>query len=157
MINNKIIIIMCLILLILTTGVTAYYKSTEYIEISAKIAEPIIKVEPLQDTVKYEIGKNSEKKEYLFTIKNYENNKISEVDFEVKIEIKSNNNFPITYNLYDCSSNEEILNGNTKVEKLNVLKDEKFDKTYKLEVYCEDVNKVSGITEIEIEVEAIQK
>lgn len=98
-----------------------YYETLDTITAEATIAEPIIKVEALQDTIKMEINKESNITQYSFIVKNYEidsNNKkrINEVDFLYDIEIKnSSENFPIRYELYDVSEGEEILQGTSKV------------------------------------------
>ena len=158
--NKKNITILLLFLIFFTTNAWAYYTSTEEINICGHIAEPIIKVEPLQETIEYKINKNSEKKEYLFSIKNFENEpnkKISEVDFEFYIEVKnSNNDFPINYKLYDCSSNQEILKENSMTEKINIYKNEEFNKIYKLEIFYQENLNSSDSTEVEIEINVNQ-
>ena len=123
----KLMLIISLIILLIFSQKTVfarYYQALEKTSAKATIAEPIIKVEALQEAIIMEINKESEIKQYSFIIKNYEldsNNtkRITEVGFLYDIEIKnSSENFPIRYELYDVTSGEEILKGTNKVTRI---------------------------------------
>lgn len=100
-----------------------YYDSIGKIIGKATIAEPIIKVEALQDTIIMEVNRKSNISQYNFVIKNYEidsknNKRINEIDFLYDIEIKnSTKNFPIRYELYDITTGMELLDGKDKIER----------------------------------------
>lgn len=163
--KKKIIVIILINMFILFQNpvVARYYESVAKIRGKAIIAEPIIRVEPLQDTIKTEINKKSQIKEYYFIVKNYEldvNNqkRINEVDFICNIEIKnSNDNFPVRYELYDCEKNEEILNGKKISKDINIIKNMEFEKKYKLLVYWDDVENMSNSNDVEIVINVVQK
>lgn len=133
-----------------------YYESIENILGQGVIAEPIIIVENLSDTISMEVNKKTEVKEYNFIIKNYEldssnNKKISEVDFCYDISIQNyDDNFPIEYELYDCITGEELLNGRNNSDKFQILKNVEFEKEYKLVVSWKDKNDMSSIDDIDI-------
>ncbi|MBR3614617.1 MAG: hypothetical protein IKL55_05515 [Clostridia bacterium] len=121
--KNKLKTIPIIILLILNFSnpiFARYYERLEQFLGKASIAEFIIKVEPLQDTIITEINKESLVKEYNFCVKNYlidgNMKRINEVDCLYDIEIKnSSKNFPIKYELYDLKTGEEILKGSDNI------------------------------------------
>lgn len=143
--------------------VARYYESILKINGRAIIAEPIIRVEALQDTIITEINKNSQIQEYAFVVKNYEidssnKKRINEVDFLYNIEIKnSNENFPIRYELYDCLTNEELLNNTSKSKEININKNVEFERKYKLLVYWNEIPNMSNHNDIEIIIKINQK
>ena len=106
--SNKLLLLIIIFILLLsfTNPIFArYYEILEMFSGKAIIAEPIVKIESLQDTIEMEINKETRIKEYNFVIRNYENigniKRINEVDFLYDIEIKnSSDNFPIKYELY---------------------------------------------------------
>lgn len=161
----KIVIFSIAILIVFQSSSFArYYESLKNIYGKATIAEPIVKVEALQEPIITEFNKNTQAKEYYFTIKNYEINsnnekRISEVDFEFAIQIKnSENTFPIKYELYECDTGNEILNGNNTTEKIVMEKSKVFDKKYKLKVlWNSNIQAIAANDNIEIIVEAFQK
>lgn len=139
-----------------------YYEMLNKIFVRTTIAEPIIVVENVQDTVISEMNKRSENKEYYFKIKNYkqENNekKTTEVDFDCYIEVKNSNiYFPIKYELYDCSNNEMILETKNESKKIHIEKNIEFEKNYKLVVSWDNKEIVQGnVDDIEIEIHIVQ-
>lgn len=148
---KKIIKIIILFILIIINifplkSLARYYRKISDIKCCFEIAEPIIIVEN-QDTI---INENVQIEEFYFSIKNYNEIKVSEIDFLYEIEIKkSNENFPVKYELYDCSSSEELLNGKNKVvSKIN--KNKKINKKYKLVIILDDKSNYSIATDIDI-------
>ncbi len=97
-----------------------YYEKIENVSAYATIAEPIIKVEALQDVIIKEVTENMQVEDYYFCVKNYDQNdvnkRINEIDFSYSIEIKmSNEKFPVKFKLYDIETGEELLKGNNKI------------------------------------------
>lgn len=124
--KSKKILIIYIICICFTTPIFArYYEKVTTFYGKGIIAEPIIIVEPLQDTISMTVDKESVIDEYSFKIKNYEceengNKRINETDFLCNIEIvNSNNKFPISYKLYDCTTGKEILEGKDIVTRNN--------------------------------------
>ncbi len=159
----KILLSMIVIIFFMQNNVMAkYYEMLNKVFVRSTIAQPIIVVQNLQDTVISEMNKKSGNKEYYFKIKNYkqENSQkqITEVDFDCYIEIKNSNiYFPIKYELYDCSNNEMILETENISKKIHIEKDVEFEKNYKLVVSWDNKEIVQGeLDEIEIEVHIVQ-
>lgn len=118
---KKIIISFFIIILFFQIPIFArYYESLKKINANVKIAEPIIIAELMQDTITANVDKINPIQESYFCLKNYviENNnkRINEADFICDIEIKlSDEKFPVKFELYDCSTGKELLNGSNKV------------------------------------------
>lgn len=159
----KMILIISLLLISYSIPIFArYYETLESFSGKAIIAEPIIKVEPLQETIKMEVNKESVIKEYKFIVKNYEVSenikRINEVDFLYDIEIKnSDENFPIKYELFEVETGKEILNGLNKVQGLEILKNVEYEKEYKLQVTWKNKENMSSENNIDIVITASQK
>lgn len=139
-----------------------YYEKFSKISGNAVIAEPIIKVESLQDTIITAVNKESKIQEYYFIIKNFEsdsiNKRINEVDFLCDIEIKnSSENFPVKYELYDCKTGAELLNGTLKATEIEISKNVEIENKYKLVLYWNSVQNMSCYNDVEIIVTANQK
>ena len=162
-IKLKVILIISFLLICYSTPIFArYYESLESFSGKATIAEPIIKVEQLQDTINMEINKESNIKEYNFVVKNYEINnglkRINEVDFLYDIEIKnSNENFPIKCELFEIETGKELLNGTNKVQNLEIPKNVEYEKEYKLQVKWETKENMSAENAVDILITASQK
>lgn len=166
--KQKIVVILIIILIICLSQNTfsRFYEKLEKTLIKAEIAEPIIKFESMNETIKVNnFNKNVDEKEYTFKIKNYEiiedgKKKISEVSFDYVIEINNkNNNFPVKYKLYDKQNGEEIILNGNKSNKINIKKEKEFEKTYKLVVMWDETKKMDASeksTDIEILVRASQ-
>ncbi len=136
-----------------------YYESLGKIHGKAVIAEPIVKIESLQDTINLEMNKDIGEKEYYFVIKNYEldvfnNKRVSEVDFTYNIEIKStNSNFPVKYYLMDCLTGEIVSNKNVFEIKKNI----EYERKYKLVISWNDIEgEISLNNNIEINIRVLQ-
>lgn len=162
-IKLKLILIISFLLICYSTPIFArYYESLEYFSGKATIAEPIIRVEQMQDAINMEINKENEIKEYNFVVKNYEISndikRMNEVDFLYDIEIKnSDENFPIKCELFEVGSGKELLNGTSKVQGLEIPKSVEYEKEYKLQVMWEDKENMSETNDIDIIITANQK
>lgn len=74
----------------------------------------------LQDTITTTVDKIHPIQESYFCLKNYvienDSKRINETDFICDIEIKlSDEMFPVKFELYDCSTGEELLKGGNKI------------------------------------------
>ena len=159
----KTILIISIFVISYTTPIFArYYESLEYFFGRETIAEPIIKVETLQETISMEINKENEIKEYNFIVKNYEISndikRINEVDFLYDIEIKNSaENFPIKCELYEVETGKELLNGSNKVQGIEIKKNIEYEKEYKLKVTWKNTENMSITNDIDIIITASQK
>lgn len=149
--KNKIIVVLIIILITFFTQNTfaKFYEKLEKTLIKAEIAEPIAIFESVSETVKINnFNKYSGEKEYIFKIKNYDilengERRISEVNFNYFIEIKStNSNFPIKYKLIDMQNNEEIELINNKSNEISMKSEKEFEKGYKLVIMYDETKKV---------------
>ena len=159
----KLILILSFLLISYSTPIFArYYECLESFSGKGVIAEPIIKVQALQNTINMEVNKESMIEEYSFVVRNYELNnnekRINEVDFLYEIEIKnSDNNFPIKCKLFDVQTGEELLKGLKKVEGLEILKNVEYEKQYKLQVEWENKENMSRENSVDTLISARQK
>ena len=156
---KKILIISFLIFLgIQISSLAYYYKTVKSTKVKAVIAEPIIIIEKMQDVIEVKVNKDMKPEEYYFTVKNYKNDiydnkKISEIELFYNIEIKSfNNNFPISYELYDCNTGKRIL----KKEEIKVPKNIEYEKKYKLVIYGKNYEGPMLTNQIDIVINAYQ-
>lgn len=139
------IVILSVAILIPIIANARYFEKIENIKGKATIAEPIFKVEKLQETIVDTINKESSAKEYVFCIKNYvlENGnttkRISQVNIAYTIEIiNEKKNFPVKCELYEVGKNENLLNSQGKTKDIVISKDTEYLKTYKLVVSWEN-------------------
>ena len=157
---KKLLIVSIFIISINICSFARYYEKIGAIQGRATIAEPIVIVEGLQDTISLEINKNTKPIQYCFVVRNYKtdsenNKKISEVDFFYNIVVKSSStNFPVKFELYDFDSGEKISNES----KFDMLKDVEYEKKYKLIVYWNDLqSEMSSLTDVSVLVNVSQK
>ena len=162
-IKLKVILTISFLLICYSTPIFArYYENLECFFGKAIIAEPIIRVEQMQDTINIEINKENEIKEYRIIVKNYEieanKKRINEVDFLYDIEIKNSDyNFPIKCKLFDVETGKELLNGTNKVQALEILKNIEYEKEYVLQVMWENKENMSAESAVDILITASQK
>lgn len=139
------IFVICIILVCPVIVRARYFEKIENIQGKGIIAEPIFKVESLQEIVTETINKKTKPKEYVFKVKNYvfENNgnskRISQVDMSYNIQvINEKSNFPVRYELYEFETNQNIINTNGKTEDIFIKKDIEYEKKYRLVVFWEN-------------------
>lgn len=132
LLNRILIIIFVILTLQITSFCNSKYSTNLIKNGKAVIAEPIIILESFENDSKL-VNKLNFPLEYYFKIKNYNDNKINEVDFLYNIEIiESNNNFPIKYKIIDALTNEEINLNNNITENFKISKMLKEEKEYKI-------------------------
>ena len=91
--------------------------------------------------LKTQIDQNTFPLEYHFWIQNYREAEINEVDFEYSIELEnSTKNFPVSYDLFDCKTNQEIEFINGKSGPLKLKKGEKENREFKLVMQWQELN-----------------
>ena len=109
--------------------VYAKYITIDKINGEFAIATPIFIVEGKETT---KISKINNIGYYEFTIKNFNETKISETGFLYTIEILSNIDESIQFELYN--NDKQILLKNLKTEQLSIIGNEKVEEKYKLKV-----------------------
>ena len=93
------------------------------------------------EVLKTQINQNMFPLEYHFWIQNYREDDINEVDFEYSIELEnSTKNFPESYDLFDCKTNQPIEFMNGKSEPLKLKKGEKEKREFKLIMQWQELN-----------------
>lgn len=162
--NSKLGIILGIIVIILL-GILVGISFSKYQEKMtakgfAEIAKPVLEVRRQQS---FEITALKPKAVYCFDVRNYkekENNKIeiNEIEMEYYIEIISNTEEEIQFNLYQ--GEKRIPLNNRKTEKIRLSKEEQQSHSYRLEVTYdkEKSTKEENINaEVEIKIHSIQK
>ncbi len=155
-IRNSFLIFLLIIILL---GNITYAKCKTYYNAqvnSQNIAVPIIELwaeDQIIDEVKY-----NSSRDFSFSIRNYSETEISQVDMLYTIEIvNSNEDFPIEFKLYDEDLNQiELFNNISEI--LEIDKEIQTNNIYTLVAICNDENiQDNSITDINIKVNAWQK
>lgn len=114
-----------------------YCKKITNIKVGFNLAEPIIEINSIQNTIKKDVIVGDKIEEFYFNVRNYKKKAdkiISEVKLSYNIEIKISNNdcYGIEYKLYDCENGEEVLKGKNITENIIVDANVEYEKQYKL-------------------------
>lgn len=122
-----------------------------------EIAKAILVLEK-DETIKKQIDQNSFPLEYDFTLNNYKEDKINEVDLEYNIEIEASEaNFPVSYILFDCDNNTPIQLTEGKSETMYLQKFEKQSRKFKLYLQWKELDAdLEEEIEINLKINAIQ-
>lgn len=125
----KICILIILILLLFEYKSIAGYIQKINLKVNAQIAMPILEVNHDEQIIGnyFDI---SNIPEYTFEIKNYNQTKVSEINFYVNIQIISQNK--LEYELIDCSNNEIILNNVQNQNTINIEKNKPYVNKFKI-------------------------
>lgn len=166
--NNKIInkekrrkaityIILIFIVCLLYFSGYSFAKQIEKIKLQAQtpIAKPILILEGGEN---FTLTVEKSKVIYYFKIKNYQEEKISEVDLNYYIEILPKKDFPIQYHLY--KEEQEISLAEQKSELIEMPKGQKKDHNYRLEInYDKQTSKIEEniLQEIQLKVHSEQQ
>lgn len=132
--TNKIltsfVIIFIVILLLLSGYSMAKMINEKIIKTNAQIAQPMLIIEnnPSVDiTAKNNYG------EYTFKVKNYnEKNQITQADLKYYVEIISNNDNSISYEIYQ--EDNKINLTNNKTDYIHISKGQKIEREYKIKI-----------------------
>lgn len=139
-----IIIITLIVMLVLFSGYSMAKMVNEIIiNGNTQIAEPILTVE---NNPSLDITAANNYGTYIFKIKNYnDQNKITGVDLKYYIEILSNVDEAINIELYQGENKIEL--NNNKTEYIQISKNQKEDREYKIQITY-DKNKSNSIEDI---------
>lgn len=152
---SRIVIIAILICLLLTHIVYAKYITVDKISTGFNIANPIFIVEGKEATKISEINNIGY---YEFSIKNFDESKISEIGFLYTIEILSNTDESIQFELY--SDDKLIPLNELKTTELSIKGNEKIEKEYKLKVIYDSSKGTEGkdiLEEVQVKVHSEQE
>lgn len=133
----------------------AKYQEEKIIKVCANIAKPILEIEK-QETFK--ITNTNYKESYMFEVRNYDEKEVSQIEMEYYIEIISDTNDIVEYNLY--KGEEKIDLTDNKTNKIYMSKENKDNHTYRLDIQYnkeKDNSKENILKDIEIKIHAIQK
>lgn len=151
----QIVILASAIILLSTHIVYAKYITVDKISGTAGIATPIFIVEGKETTKINEINNIGY---YEFSIKNFDENKISETGFSYIIEIISKTDESIKFELYKDES--KIALDNLKTKNLSICGNEMEEHKYKLKVIYDKTKGNSGkdiLEEVQIKVHSEQE
>ena len=143
------------IILLSTHIVYAKYISTDKISSALSIAEPIFIVEGKETTKINEINNIGY---YEFSIKNFNETNISEIGFLYTIEIISNIDESIQFELYNEET--QILLENLKTQELSIKANKKIEQKYKLKVIYDKTKGSEGkdiLEEVQVKVHSEQE
>ena len=152
----KIITLLSILIILLSTHIV-YAKYITIDKISGKfaVASPIFIVEGKEKTKISEINNIGY---YEFIIKNYNETNISETSFWYTIEILSNTDESIQFELYN--KDKQIPLKNLKTEQLSIIGNEKIEEKYKLKVIYDSQKATVGkniLEEVQIKVHSEQE
>lgn len=148
------IILTAIIILLSTHMVYAKYITTDKLNYTLSVAKPIFIVKGEEVTKISEINNIGY---YEFSVKNFNESNISETGFLYTIEIVSDTDESIQFELYN--EEIEIPLENLKTEKLSIIGNEKIEQKYKLKVIHDRAKGESGkdiLEEVQIKVHSEQ-
>ena len=151
----EIVILTILILLLSSHIVYAKYITVDTITSSLSVAKPIFIVEGGDATKISEINNIGY---YEFSIKNYNETNTSEIGFLYTIEIVSNTDEAIQFELY--KDEKQISLNNLKTEQLSIKGNEKIEEKYKLKVTYDETKGTGGkdiLEEVQVKVHSEQE
>lgn len=135
------LVIFMVILLLFSGYCFAKIIDETIIKANTGVAEPILIIE---NNPSIDITATQNYGIYTFKVKNYNsNNKITEVDLKYYIEILANVDDTINFKLYE--NEKEINLNNQKTEYINISKNKKEEREYKIEI---EYDKTLAITDI---------
>ena len=130
--KELVILMISMIVICVNHIVLSKYDYVANCSVQSEIAKAVFVVEK-DEIIKQQIDQKSFPIEYNFTIHNFQENKINEVDFAYIIEIhNSTGNFPFSYFLLDCDNNTEIQILDGKTETIYLQKHKKESRKFKL-------------------------
>lgn len=131
----------------------ARYTKNECFNVVQEIANPILEVEE-GDSVKINNVNNTGF--YEFSIKNFNSKNISEIDLWYTIEIISNIEEDVEFELYE--GEEQVALQNLKTEQILIMGNDKIEKSYKLKIiYNIDKVNFNIIKNVQIKIHSEQE
>lgn len=138
--KNRRLIVLSLMVICINTLSFSRHKENSNFEMHTKISKPIVVLEK-DEIIKTSIQENLFPLEYHFSIQNYQENEVNDVDFDYTIEIEnSTDNFPINYTLLDCDNSEEIELIDGKSRPMKIKKSVKESRKFKLVLNWRELN-----------------
>ena len=155
--SDFVIILIVLIVIGINTISLSKYDYVAECNVSAEIAKAILVVEN-DEIIKKQIDQNSFPIEYNFTVNNYKDDAINNVDFSYQIEVQASvDDFPIDYVLIDCQDNSEIKLSEGKSEIIKLTKNAKESKKFKLYLQWREIDKsISEKVQINLKIIGVQ-
>ena len=154
--NIEVIILLLILILISLVGITlARYQASIKGTANAQIANPIFEVRREESLL---LTALAPKASYVFEVRNYDEKDINEVDMEYYVEIISNTDKSITFELFQVDT--KIPLKDNKTDKISLNKENKENHKYRLDItYDKDKIQVEeDIKEkVEIKIHSIQK
>lgn len=154
--NIEVIILLLILILISLVGITlARYQANIKGKALAQIANPVFEVRKEESLL---LTALAPKASYVFEVRNYDEKDINEVDMEYYIEILSNTDKSITFELFQ--GDNKIPLENNKTQKISLNKENKENHKYRLDIaYDKDKTQTEqDIKEkVEIKIHSIQK
>ncbi len=142
--------ILLIIAINLVPVVFSKYETKTDVKVSSKIAFYLLKEDYYTNTLTiHDMVPRQEPYVFTFTISNYENDKVAEVDLKYDLMIRATTNLPLEYELYkneylttNIIEEEEKIQDeygtyfyNMKTKETQLLKEEKVLNTYTLKIY----------------------
>ncbi len=153
--KDKIIIIIAWLII----GIELFSNFTSGLECEAtmQIAKAIVVLEK-DEILKTEFQEHSTPMEYHFCLNNYQDDEINEVEFDCILELQnSTNDFPISYQLWDCDQKREISFIDGKSESITIKKGQKESRKFKLILkWCEREGVLADNLQIKLRVDVVQ-
>ena len=153
--KKRIFTVIAMFILILSGQISyARYITTEVINGKQEIARPILTLEEGQTV---QIDKTNNIGYYEFSIKNFNEENVSETGFLYTIEIISNIGETIQFELYD--GEKQVPLQNLKTRELSIIGNEKIEQKYKLKITynATEEEKEECIEKIQIKVHSEQE
>ena len=124
------IIISVLVIITMFSGISLGKTiNNNYIKSNTQIAKPILEVEKNSEI---QITEDKKEGEYIFKVKNYNNQKQTEIDLKYYIQVISDLDKSIELKLYE--NGKQIKFENNKTDYIKISKDSKKENEYKLEI-----------------------
>lgn len=154
--NKKRIFMIIAMFVLIFSGQISYarYITTEVISGKQEIATPILTVEEGQTV---QIDKTNNIGYYEFSIKNFNEEMVSETGFLYTIEIISNIGEAVQFELYD--GEKQVPLQNSKTEELSITGNERVEQKYKLKITynATEEAKEESIEKVQIKVHSEQE
>ena len=128
--NTPILILLLILILLSILGITlSIYKSRVNGKVFAQIANPVFEVRKEESLLLTAVAP---KASYTFEVRNYDDKNINEVDMEYYIEIVSNTDQSINFELFNGESKIPLINN--KTNKIAINKENKEEHKYRLDI-----------------------
>lgn len=155
--KDLMLIVISLVIICINNVALSKYDYVANRTVQSEIAKAVFVLEK-DEILEKQIDQSSFPIEYNFTINNFEDDKINEIDFEYIIEVDvSTDNFPVSYFLFDCDNNTEIQLIDGKTNPISLQKFEKESRKFKLYLQWRELDSdLAGSLGIKLKINAVQ-